>query len=112
VRGFLLYPFPPPAYATVFPGVNPTFRARGLISRPILFERFDELRRARDQKDRRITAYVASLDEVARDGVITYRRVSSPKERRRRPRTGSITRRIIARRSIQCSPALLARHRT
>jgi uncharacterized damage-inducible protein DinB len=44
----------------------------------ILFERFDELRRARDQEDRRITAYVLSLDEAALDGVITYRRVSSP----------------------------------
>jgi uncharacterized damage-inducible protein DinB len=44
----------------------------------ILFERFDELRRARDQEDRRITAYVVSLDDAALGGVITYRRVSSP----------------------------------
>ncbi|WP_133661750.1 DinB family protein [Paraburkholderia sp. BL10I2N1] len=37
-----------------------------------------ELCRAREQEDRRITAYVVSLDEAALDGVISDRRVSSP----------------------------------
>ncbi len=44
----------------------------------ILFESFDDLRHAREHEDRRITAYVASLDEAALEGVITYRRVSTP----------------------------------
>ncbi|CAG4888429.1 DinB family protein [Paraburkholderia gardini] len=44
----------------------------------ILYERFDDLRHARELEDQRITAYVISLDETALDSIITYRRVSSP----------------------------------
>jgi uncharacterized damage-inducible protein DinB len=43
----------------------------------ILYERFDDLHRARDLEDRRITAYVSSLDDAALASMITYRRVST-----------------------------------
>ncbi|WIM11746.1 DinB family protein [Enhydrobacter sp.] len=46
----------------------------------ILHDRFDELRQAREDEDRRIVAYVESLDEARLAGVIRYRRVSTPEE--------------------------------
>jgi len=46
----------------------------------ILFERFAELRAAREAEDRRITAYVEGLDDRRIEGAIKYRRVSSPQE--------------------------------
>ena len=44
----------------------------------IVFERFPALREARVTEDARIVDYVATLDDAALDGVIRYRRVSSP----------------------------------
>ena len=44
----------------------------------ILFERFADLRAAREAEDRRIIDHIDSLDEAAFDGVIRYRRVSTP----------------------------------
>jgi uncharacterized damage-inducible protein DinB len=44
----------------------------------ILFETLAELDAARRAMDDRIVRYVASLDEAALDGVIHYRRVSTP----------------------------------
>jgi uncharacterized damage-inducible protein DinB len=46
----------------------------------ILHERFDALREAREAEDRRIAAYIDSLDEARLAGVIRYRRVSTPEE--------------------------------
>jgi uncharacterized damage-inducible protein DinB len=46
----------------------------------ILHERFADLRAARQAEDRRITAYVAGLDDERLAGVIRYRRVSTPEE--------------------------------
>lgn len=46
----------------------------------ILHERFDALREARESEDRRIVAYIDSLDEARLAGVIRYRRVSTPEE--------------------------------
>ena len=46
----------------------------------ILHERFDALRQARESEDRRIVAYIDSLDEARLAGVIRYRRVSTPEE--------------------------------
>ncbi len=44
----------------------------------ILFEEFDALRAAREAEDRRIVAHIEALDAAAFDGVIRYRRVSTP----------------------------------
>ena len=44
----------------------------------ILFERFDDLDRARRVEDERIVRYVEGIDEAALEGVIRYRRVSTP----------------------------------
>ena len=41
-------------------------------------EAFDDLRAAREHEDARIVAWVGGLDEAALDGVIRYRRVSTP----------------------------------
>ena len=46
----------------------------------ILFETLDELHPAREAEDRRIVAYIDSLDEARLAGVIRYRRVSTPEE--------------------------------
>lgn len=46
----------------------------------ILYERFDALRVAREREDRRIVAYIDSLDEARLASVIRYRRVSTPEE--------------------------------
>jgi uncharacterized damage-inducible protein DinB len=46
----------------------------------ILHERLADLRAARDAEDRRIVAWVDSLDEARLEGVIRYRRVSTPDE--------------------------------
>jgi uncharacterized damage-inducible protein DinB len=46
----------------------------------ILHERLADLRAARAAEDRRIVAYIDSLDEGRLGGVIRYRRVSSPQE--------------------------------
>ncbi|MBS0221150.1 MAG: damage-inducible protein DinB [Proteobacteria bacterium] len=46
----------------------------------ILHEHFDALREAREAEDRRIVAYIESLDEARLAGVIRYRRVSTPEE--------------------------------
>ncbi len=46
----------------------------------ILHERLEDLRAARDVEDRRILAWVESLDEARLAGVIRYRRVSTPDE--------------------------------
>ena len=46
----------------------------------ILHDRFDALRQARESEDRRIVAYIESLDEARLAGVIRYRRVSTPDE--------------------------------
>ena len=44
----------------------------------ILFDRFDELRPARETEDRRIVDFVDRLDDVRIAGTIQYRRVSTP----------------------------------
>jgi uncharacterized damage-inducible protein DinB len=44
----------------------------------ILHERLADLRAARDAEDRRIVAWIDSLDEARLKGVIRYRRVSTP----------------------------------
>ena len=46
----------------------------------IVHERLTDLRAAREAEDRRIVAYIGSLDETRLAGVIRYRRVSSPEE--------------------------------
>jgi uncharacterized damage-inducible protein DinB len=46
----------------------------------ILHERLADLRAARDAEDRRIVAWIDSLDEARLNGVIRYRRVSTPDE--------------------------------
>ncbi len=46
----------------------------------ILHEHFETLRTARESEDRRIIAYIDSLDESRLAGVIRYRRVSTPDE--------------------------------
>jgi uncharacterized damage-inducible protein DinB len=46
----------------------------------ILFEKFDELRGAREAEDRRIVDYVDRLDDIRIAGTIKYRRVSTPEE--------------------------------
>jgi uncharacterized damage-inducible protein DinB len=46
----------------------------------ILHERLTDLRAARDAEDRRIVAWIDSLDEARLKGVIRYRRVSTPDE--------------------------------
>jgi uncharacterized damage-inducible protein DinB len=46
----------------------------------ILHERLDALRTAREAEDRRIVAYIDSLDEARLAGDIRYRRVSTPEE--------------------------------
>jgi uncharacterized damage-inducible protein DinB len=46
----------------------------------IVQERLADLRAAREAEDRRIVAYIGSLDEARLAGVIRYRRVSSPEE--------------------------------
>ena len=46
----------------------------------ILHDRLPDLRAARDAEDRRIVAWVGSLDEARLKGVIRYRRVSTPDE--------------------------------
>ena len=46
----------------------------------ILHDRLLDLRAARDAEDRRIVAWVGSLDEARLKGVIRYRRVSTPDE--------------------------------
>src|SRR5258708_34478550 len=51
----------------------------------ILHERLADLRAARDAEDRRIVAWIASLDEASLKGVIRYRRVSTPDEFRQPP---------------------------
>src|SRR3954452_11682137 len=42
----------------------------------ILFDRFDELRAAREAEDSRIVTYVDGLDEARIAGTIRYRRIS------------------------------------
>jgi len=44
----------------------------------ILFETLGELRAAREAEDRRISTFVDGLDEARIEGIIKYRRVSSP----------------------------------
>jgi uncharacterized damage-inducible protein DinB len=44
----------------------------------ILFDRFDELRAAREAEDSRIVTYVDGLDEARIAGTIRYRRISTP----------------------------------
>jgi uncharacterized damage-inducible protein DinB len=44
----------------------------------ILFERFSDLRDARESEDERILRYVSGLGEDALNGTISYRRVSTP----------------------------------
>jgi uncharacterized damage-inducible protein DinB len=46
----------------------------------ILFDAFAPLREAREAEDRRIVAYVETLDENTLAGQIKYRRVSAPDE--------------------------------
>jgi uncharacterized damage-inducible protein DinB len=46
----------------------------------ILHERLVDLRAARDAEDRRIVAWIGSLDEARLKGIIRYRRVSTPDE--------------------------------
>jgi len=46
----------------------------------ILHERLADLRAARQAEDRRIVTWIDSLDEARLDGVIRYRRVSTPDE--------------------------------
>ena len=46
----------------------------------ILFESLPDLRLARAAEDSRIEAYTAGLSEAALEGIIRYRRVSSPDE--------------------------------
>ena len=46
----------------------------------ILHDRLPDLRAARDAEDRRIVAWIDSLDEARLKGVIRYRRVSTPDE--------------------------------
>jgi uncharacterized damage-inducible protein DinB len=46
----------------------------------ILHDQFDALRTAREAEDRRIVAYIDSLDEERLAGAIHYRRVSTPEE--------------------------------
>jgi uncharacterized damage-inducible protein DinB len=46
----------------------------------ILFETFDELRRAREAEDRRIIDFVDGLDDARIGGTIRYRRVSTPEQ--------------------------------
>jgi uncharacterized damage-inducible protein DinB len=46
----------------------------------ILYERPDALRAARQAEDRRISAWIDSLDEARLAGTIRYRRVSTPEE--------------------------------
>jgi uncharacterized damage-inducible protein DinB len=46
----------------------------------MLHDRLPDLRAARDAEDRRIVAWVGSLDEARLKGVIRYRRVSTPDE--------------------------------
>jgi uncharacterized damage-inducible protein DinB len=46
----------------------------------ILFDRFDELRHARETEDRNIIQLVETLDDRSLSGTIKYRRVSSPQE--------------------------------
>jgi uncharacterized damage-inducible protein DinB len=46
----------------------------------ILHERLVDLRAARDAEDRRIVAWIGSIDEARLKGVIRYRRVSTPDE--------------------------------
>ena len=46
----------------------------------IVHERLADLRAAREAEDRRIVAYIDSLDEARLAGVIRYRRVSTPEE--------------------------------
>jgi uncharacterized damage-inducible protein DinB len=44
----------------------------------ILFDRFEELRVAREAEDSRIVSYVDGLDEARIAGTIRYRRISAP----------------------------------
>src|SRR5215471_13898002 len=46
----------------------------------IVHQDFASLRGAREAEDRRILDWIASLDDAALDGVIRYRRVSTPDE--------------------------------
>ena len=46
----------------------------------ILYERLDALRAARQAEDRRISGWIDGLDDDALNGVIRYRRVSTPEE--------------------------------
>jgi uncharacterized damage-inducible protein DinB len=46
----------------------------------ILFERFEELRAAREAEDRRIVDFVERLDDRSIAGTVRYRRVSSPEQ--------------------------------
>jgi len=46
----------------------------------IPFDAFAPLREGREAEDRRVVAYVETLDESQLAGVITYRRVSMPDE--------------------------------
>jgi uncharacterized damage-inducible protein DinB len=46
----------------------------------ILHERLEDLRSAREAEDRRIIDWIASLDDATLQGVIRYRRVSTPEE--------------------------------
>jgi uncharacterized damage-inducible protein DinB len=46
----------------------------------IVHERFDALRQARESEDRRIAAFIDSLDETRLAGALRYRRVSTPDE--------------------------------
>jgi uncharacterized damage-inducible protein DinB len=46
----------------------------------ILFEALDELRRAREQDDARITGYIDSLSEGAFEAMLRYRTITNPME--------------------------------
>ena len=59
-----------------FTGQGPTYDRLDSI----LHERLGELRSARDAEDRRIADWIDGLDDDALNGVIRYRRVSTPEE--------------------------------
>ncbi len=59
-----------------FTGDGPTYDRLDTI----LHEPLEALRDAREAEDRRIAAWIGSLDDTALNGVIRYRRVSTPEE--------------------------------
>ena len=59
-----------------FTGEGETYRRLDLI----LFDDLGELRSARDAEDRRIIAYLDSLDDAALGGTLSYRTIVNPTE--------------------------------